>query len=131
MHYLFIYLFNNLFYVLFIYFFYFLHLSNLIKCFKPEIFKSICNKFISCHYISFHTLLLYFGSRAYLFSPEEGSCYVFTTRNNCCEFLAFYGVIQSKPRSAYLRNSGERTIAPHAQRFLPKIDIHQFIFFCK
>ena len=39
------------------------------------------------------TLLLHFGSRAYLFSAEEGSCYVFSTRNNSCEFLAFYGVI--------------------------------------
>ena len=29
----------------------------------------------------------------YLFSPEEGSCYVFSTRNNCCKFLAFYGFI--------------------------------------
>ena len=38
-------------------------------------------------------LLLHFGTRAYLFSPEEGSCYVFSTRNNCCELLAFYGVI--------------------------------------
>ena len=33
-----------------------------------------------------------FGSKN-LFSPEEGSCYVFSTRNNCCEFLASGGVI--------------------------------------
>ena len=38
-------------------------------------------------------MLLYFGTDAYLFSPDEGSCCVFSTRNNCCEFLAFYGVI--------------------------------------
>ena len=37
--------------------------------------------------------LLHFGTRAYLFSPKEGSCYVFSTRNNCCEFLATDGVI--------------------------------------
>ena len=36
---------------------------------------------------------VHFGTRAYLFSPEEGSCYVFSTRNNCCEFLASDGVI--------------------------------------
>ena len=40
-----------------------------------------------------NALLLYFSTRAYLFSPEERSCYVFLTRNNCCEFLASYGVI--------------------------------------
>ena len=39
------------------------------------------------------TLLLYFGTRAYLFSPEERSCYVFSTRNNCCKFFASDGAI--------------------------------------
>ena len=38
------------------------------------------------------TLLLHFGNRSYLFSPDERSCYIFSTRNNCCEFLASYGV---------------------------------------
>ena len=33
------------------------------------------------------------GTRAYLFSPDEGSCYVFSTRSNSCEVLLFYGVI--------------------------------------
>ena len=32
------------------------------------------------------------GTCAYLFSPDEGSCYIFSTWNNCCEFLASYGV---------------------------------------
>ena len=36
---------------------------------------------------------IYFGTRAYLFSPDERSCYVFSIWNNCCEFLAFDGVI--------------------------------------
>ena len=49
----------------------------------------------------FDTLLLHFGTCAYLFSPEEGSCYVFLTRNNCCGFLASDGVIfQSVIKSA-------------------------------
>ena len=39
------------------------------------------------------TLLLHFGTHAYLFLPEEGSCYVFSTRNNYSEFLASDGVI--------------------------------------
>ena len=39
------------------------------------------------------TLLLYFGIRAYMFSPDEVSCYIFSTQNNCCEFLASYGII--------------------------------------
>ena len=42
---------------------------------------------------------------AYLFSPDEGSCYVFSTWNNCCKFLASYGVtFQSiiKPLHKYL-----------------------------
>ena len=39
-------------------------------------------------------LLLYCGTtRTYLFSPDEGSCYVFSTRNNHCEILASDGVI--------------------------------------
>ena len=36
-------------------------------------------------------LLLLFSTHAYLLSPDEGLCYVFSTRNNCCEFLALYG----------------------------------------
>ena len=91
MHFLFIILFIcSMFYFSIFYFF-----LNLIKCFKPEIFKSICNNFKSYQCIWFCTLLLHFGTCAYLFSPEEGSCYIFSTRNNCCEFLAYYGVIQS------------------------------------
>ena len=78
-------------------FFPFLHYLNLIKCYKPEIFKNIYNTFKSCHCIWFCTLMLHFGTRAYLFSFDEGSCYVFTTRNNCCEFLAsFQSVFFSK-----------------------------------
>ena len=38
-------------------------------------------------------LLLHFGTRSYLFSPDEDSCSIFSPRNNCCEFLASYDVI--------------------------------------
>ena len=45
-------------------------------------------------------LLLHFGTRAFLFLPDEGSCYIFSTRNNCCQFLAPYCVnIQSVTQS--------------------------------
>ena len=47
-------------------------------------------------------LLLYFDTRAYLFSLQEGSCYVFSTRNNWCEFLVSYDVIfQSHIQSVF------------------------------
>ena len=48
-------------------------------------------------------LLLHFGTRVYLFSPEEGSCYVFLTRNNCCEFLTFFGVITQSVIQSFLK----------------------------
>ena len=54
---------------------------------------STFNKLKSCHCIWFCTLLSYFDNSAYLFSPDEGSCYILSTRNNCCEILAHYGVI--------------------------------------
>ena len=40
-----------------------------------------------------NTIATYFGTRAYLASSDEGSCYVVSTRNNCYESLASYGVI--------------------------------------
>ena len=41
----------------------------------------------------------------YLFSPEEGSCYVFSIRNNCCEYLASYGaIIQSVIQSYFCQD---------------------------
>ena len=51
-------------------------------------------------------LLLYYGTRAYLLSPDEGSCYDFSTGNNCCEFLASYGIIfQNNIKSSLLNCS--------------------------
>ena len=38
-------------------------------------------------------MLLLFGTLAHLLSPEEGSCYILPTRNNCFESLVPYGVI--------------------------------------
>ena len=48
------------------------------------------------------TLLLYFGNCAYLFSPGEESCYLFSTRNNCWKFLTSYGVIIQSIIQSYL-----------------------------
>ena len=39
------------------------------------------------------TLLLFFGPHGNLFLFDEVSYYIFSNRNNCCEFLTFYGVI--------------------------------------
>ena len=49
------------------------------------------------------TFLLLFGTRAYLFSPDEGSWYIFSTRNNCCEFFASYGVIIQSVAQSFLK----------------------------
>ena len=48
---------------------------------------STLNKLKSFDCIRFCTFLLHFGSHAHLFSPDERSCYVFSTQNNCCDFL--------------------------------------------
>ena len=51
----------------------------------------------------FSTLLLLFGTHAYLLLPDEGSCYIFSIRNNCCEFLASYGVIFQSDFQPYFK----------------------------
>ena len=50
-------------------------------------------------------LLLHFSTRAYLFPPDKGSCYIFSTQNNCCEFLASYGVILQSDIHPYINKS--------------------------
>ena len=40
-----------------------------------------------CRNIAAGTLPLYFGTRAYLFSPDEGSCYVTSTRKIVATWL--------------------------------------------
>ena len=80
--------------------------SNTIRCKKFATivlgWKNVARSFFRQKQVStsakMHTLLLHFGIRAYLISPEEGSCYVFSIQNNCCEFLAsdvlFFKVIK-------------------------------------
>ena len=50
------------------------------------------NSNVRCCYIS-----------ALVLSPEERSCYVFSTLNSCCEFLAFYGVITQSVIQSFLK----------------------------
>ena len=38
-----------------------------------------------------------------MFSPDEGSCRAFSTRNNRCEFLAPYGVIFQSDFQSYFK----------------------------
>ena len=51
--------------------------------------------------INIITFLLFWGTRDYLFSSDEESCYVFSTRNNCCEFLAPDGANFQSVRQSY------------------------------
>ena len=53
--------------------------------------------------IEFCELLLHFGTCTYLFLPDEGSCYIFSTGNNCCTFLASYGVIIQSVSQSFLK----------------------------
>ena len=64
--------------------------------YKIDIFRAVGVFFWKknhLYYLCVCAWSLHFGTRAYLFSPDEGSCYIFSIRNNCCEFLASYGVI--------------------------------------
>ena len=45
----------------------------------------------------------YFGTRAYLFSSDEGSCYAFSTSNNYCKSLTSYGVIIQSVNKSFLK----------------------------
>ena len=44
-----------------------------------------------------------FGIRAYMFSLDEGSCYVFLTGSNCYEFHKSYGGITLNVFQSYLK----------------------------
>ena len=104
----------------FAFFFQFLYYLNLIKGFNQNFFLNIFNKLRYCHCIWFlYTLLSNFGIRGYLFSPDEGSCSFFTTRNNFCEFLASHVVVFQSDIQSYfsilLENAeNERIIMRHA-----------------
>ena len=63
--------------------------------------KHECRNLTATWYVG--TLLLHFDTRVYLFSPDKGSSYVFLTRNNCCEFLASYGVIFQSVIKSYFK----------------------------
>ena len=50
--------------------------------------KNLCYRYFPKHSIT----KICFGTHAYLFLPDKGLCYIFSTQNNCCEFLVYYGV---------------------------------------
>ena len=55
-----------------------------------------------------------FGTRAHLLSLEEGSCCILSTRNNCCESLASYGVIfesDFQPNNETTESQAERILS--------------------
>ena len=45
----------------------------------------------------------WFNTRAYLFSPDKGSGNLFSTQNNCCQFLASYGVVIQSVTQSFLK----------------------------
>ena len=51
-----------------------------------------------------YILLLYFDTYAYLSLPNKRSCYVFSTRNKCCEILASYGITNQCVIQSYLKS---------------------------
>ena len=51
----------------------------------------------------FGTLPLHLGTRAYLFLPDEGSCYIFLIRSSCCKFLASYDMIFQSDVKSYFK----------------------------
>ena len=59
--------------------------------FETEIFKSIYNKFKSCC-ICFYIAVTFWHSFLPVFAWRRVVLHFFD-KNNCCEFLAFYGVI--------------------------------------
>ena len=35
-------------------------------------------------------------------TPDEGSCYIFSARNNCCELFASYGVFMQSVTQSFM-----------------------------
>ena len=67
-------------------------------------------------------LLLHFGTRAYLFLPDKGSCYIFSTQSNCCEFLASYSVILYSDIQPYFKT-------PVCGAPFSYVNVYSFFFF--
>ena len=67
--------------------------KNTIRCKKLATIdfgsKNVARPFVRRKQISYISLLLHFGTRAYLFSPDEGSCYIFWPKTIVARFLHF------------------------------------------
>ena len=50
-----------------------------------------------------NTLLLFYSTRAYLFSPGEGLCCMFSAQNNCYKFLALKGVYLHRVHYSFMK----------------------------
>ena len=109
-------IFSKLLFFQFFFFFYFSFIS--FQCFLNE--QKVLRMFLGYKWF-LGTLLLHFGTRAYLFSPEERPCHIFSTRNNCCEFLASYAVIlQSyiQPKHRDIKKNILNVIATRLYQFI-------------
>ena len=79
--------------------------ETLNNCFGSKIFSTTLRPAKVGKHECRSTLLLHFGTRAYLFSLYEGSCYRFSTRNNCWVFLASYGAIIQSVIQSFLKTA--------------------------
>ena len=48
---------------------------------------------------------IYYCTPNYLFASGEELCYIFLTRNNCCELLASDGVMLQSDQQSYFKTS--------------------------
>ena len=88
-----------------------------IKC--CDTFNEFRSEFKCVKWMFKCTLLLLSGTRAHLLSFEEGSCYILSNRNNCCESLASYGVIfQSDSQPPLKGNSWLNILKKYSMKIL-------------
>ena len=92
--------------------------NNTIRCKKLATIvlgrKYVTRPFVRRKQISTSAeMLLYFSTHAYLFLPDKGWCYIFSTQNNCCKFLASYGVIIQSATQSFMKLLLAHSFAPN------------------
>ena len=76
--------------------------ETLNSCFGSKINSTILRQAKTVKY-ECRNITATYGTRLYLSSPDEGLCFFFSIRNNCCEFLASYGVILQNDIQPYFK----------------------------
>ena len=99
------------------------------NCFGSKICSTtLCQGKTGKHECRNITVTYYFGTRAYLISPEEGSCYVFSIQNNCCEFFASYSVIIQSVAQSFLKKPVCGTSLTYYSKYIIQILARVFTF---